>query len=258
MLDEFPTPHPDAPPPRYRTTLLERTLEMRVRTINRRRTTAFLLPPLAAYFALVPLLPRLRSVPGAGSSAISFPLMLFFGLTAAAYVWTARRPFADFGVSRYGLQRSVTAGVLWAVPVCLLGMAAKAAWIAADPSRAGHAILEAGTVAARYSPRAYLGYTVGYLLFTGVQEFVARGVTQTAFEEILPRWQRPLMALLLANLLFALTHLHISPLFAAASFVPGLLWGWLFSRHRNLAGPAVNHALVGLFFYFVLDADLLR
>lgn len=258
MIDDIPTYPPDAPPPRYRTTLLERTLEMRVRAISRKRTTAFLVPPLGAYLVGVLVLPRMPWLPAGGSSVVSFPLAIFFGLTSVAYVLTTRRPFADFGVQRYGMRRAAIGGLLMAVPVCLAAMAAKAIWIAADPARASHAILEAGIVAARYTPLQYLGYSLGYMLFTVVQEFVARGVTQTALGEILPRWHRPTVALLVANLLFAGTHLHISPFFAAVSFVPGLVWGWLFERYRNLAAPVVNHALTGLFAYFVLDADLLR
>lgn len=258
MIDEIPYYPPDAPPPRYHTTLLDRTGEMRVRAINRRRTTAFLVPPLAAYLLLVTVLPRMQGLPAGGSSMVSFPLALFFGLTSVAYVWTARRPYRDYGVQVYGMRPAALAGFLAAVPVCGLAVVAKVLWIRADPARAGHAIFEAGTVAARYTPLQYLGFTTGYLLFTIVQEFVARGVTQTALGEILPRWHRPVIAGVVANLLFAGTHLHISARFAMVSFVPGLVWGWLFWRYRNLAAPVVNHALLGLFAYFVLDADLLR
>lgn len=258
VIDEIPPYPPDAPPPRYHTTLLSRTGEMRVRAINRRRTMLFLVPPLVAYLLLVSLLPRLEGLSAGGSSLMSFPLALFFGLTSIAYISAARRPYRDYGVQLYGMREAAVAGLLTAVPACLLALLAKILWIRADPARAGHAILEAGTVAARFTPLQYLGFTSGYLLFTVVQEFVARGVTQTALGEILPRWHRPLVAALLANLLFAGTHLHISPRFAAIAFVPGLLWGWLFWRYRNLAAPVVNHALLGLFAYFVLDAELLR
>lgn len=38
-----------------------------------------------------------------------------------------------------------------------------------------------------------------------------------------------------------MAHLHISLAFAAASFVAGLGWGWLFAWQRSLVGAAVSH-----------------
>jgi membrane protease YdiL (CAAX protease family) len=36
------------------------------------------------------------------------------------------------------------------------------------------------------------------------------------------------------------------------AFLPGLFWGWLYSRHRTLIGVTISHILIGAWiFYFV-------
>jgi hypothetical protein len=51
-------------------------------------------------------------------------------------------------------------------------------------------------------------------------------------------------------------HLHLSFAFAAAAFVPGLFWGWLFTRHRNLVGPTLSHVVVGTYVFFVMGVPM--
>jgi membrane protease YdiL (CAAX protease family) len=96
-----------------------------------------------------------------------------------------------------------------------------------------------------------------YTAFTFVQELVARGGIQTALERFLPGPRPERRALLLATVLFSATHFHVAPGFALATLVPGLFWGWLYQRHRTLAGVTLNHALVGLYAIFVLGRSVL-
>jgi membrane protease YdiL (CAAX protease family) len=80
---------------------------------------------------------------------------------------------------------------------------------------------------------------------------------QTAFEEFLLGPYRRFLAILVANLVFSMTHVHLSTFFALLVFVPGLVWGWLYSRHRTLLGISVSHIVVGLVAFSIVGFDAL-
>jgi membrane protease YdiL (CAAX protease family) len=63
-------------------------------------------------------------------------------------------------------------------------------------------------------------------------------------------------AIVVCALLFGISHLHISYLFALAALVPGLFWGWLFSRRPNLVGVWLSHVCVGTYVFFILGINL--
>ena len=43
--------------------------------------------------------------------------------------------------------------------------------------------------------------------------------------------------------------------FAVASFVPGLFWGWMYTKHHSLFGVSVSHILVGVWATFVVGIE---
>lgn len=98
---------------------------------------------------------------------------------------------------------------------------------------------------------------IGYLLFCPIQEFVSRGVLQSLFYMFYPgnEFQRNLIAILLSNLIVTLLHAHTSLTFALAAFIPGLFWGWLFARHKNLMCVSLSHMIIGGYSVFVLGID---
>ncbi|WP_078428130.1 type II CAAX prenyl endopeptidase Rce1 family protein [Alkalihalobacterium alkalinitrilicum] len=78
---------------------------------------------------------------------------------------------------------------------------------------------------------------VVYILFSVVQEFIARAGLQSAFYRFLPKAKgNHLKSIILSNLLFAMAHSHIGTLFALAAFAPGLFWaGCLLDKNHSLA-----------------------
>ena len=63
------------------------------------------------------------------------------------------------------------------------------------------------------------------------------------------RWR----AIIVANLIFTISHFHISVLFGILSFLPGLLWGWLFAKYETLAGTILCHLIVGIWCIYCLN-----
>ena len=53
------------------------------------------------------------------------------------------------------------------------------------------------------------------------------------------------VAVLVSNLLFSAMHLFMSLEIALLVFIPGVYFGWLYSRTHNLLGVWIAHALVG-------------
>ena len=111
----------------------------------------------------------------------------------------------------------------------------------------------------RFDLGAFLLFAVLYSIHTPLQEFVARGGLQGTLQQLLPappgrtNWK----AIVISNLLFASAHVYIGFWFCVAAFVPGLFWGWLFSRQRSLVGVTVSHLLVGFWAMFGLGVHML-
>jgi membrane protease YdiL (CAAX protease family) len=95
-----------------------------------------------------------------------------------------------------------------------------------------------------------LGYAVarlfGLTLFVGLpEEMLFRGVFQESFSRI---WN-PRIGLILASVVFGLSHLpkHAPPLnwpYALLATVAGLAYGWVYQRTGRLAAAAVTHGAV--------------
>jgi CRP-like cAMP-binding protein len=115
--------------------------------------------------------------------------------------------------------------------------------------------LDVGTT----SPAPLLEFIVIYALVVPIQELCARGILQSTLERLLQGEKRRVSySIVLANGWFAAMHCHLSPYFgfmALLLFVPGLLWGWLYARHRSLLGIWISHVLIGIWAVKVLGIE---
>lgn len=85
-----------------------------------------------------------------------------------------------------------------------------------------------------------------------MQELIVRGVLQSSFYEFITGRHRNFWAILLSNLLFSITHMHLSLAASFIVFVPGLFWGWLYSRYRTLVGVIFSHLFIGIWAFFIV------
>jgi len=51
--------------------------------------------------------------------------------------------------------------------------------------------------------------------------------------------------------------LQISGILGVIVFLPGLFWGWLYSRHNSLLGVSISHLLIGWSGLFLLNPESL-
>lgn len=84
-----------------------------------------------------------------------------------------------------------------------------------------------------------------YLPVAIFQEFLARGVIQTAIESVLDTRNATFWAIITASALFGLVHIQLSVGVALASFLCSIYWGSLYTRQKSLVGVSLSHFLIG-------------
>ena len=187
----------------------------------------------------------------AGSSTfVSVPLFVLGLVVLGIFMAKTRYPLSFYGLTLQGWRRSLTEGIVFTLPVMALVVGIKVLLIRFSASFADAPVFGYGTPEA---PEVTPLLLLGYVLFVPVQELLNRGAVQTGFEHFFVSKHRTWLAIFFSSLFFATAHLYISPTLAGASFVAGLLWGWLFARHRSLLGVTVSHIILGAWAFFVVD-----
>jgi len=151
----------------------------------------------------------------------------------------------------------------WATRVCnavayslpILALIVLAKWIAIRfLPNFDHLALFSGRLSQCPWKSSYLAQLAIYVVLNPVQEFIARSILQGSLQEFLTGRTRVLKAILISNLLFSTFHLFVSPYFALLSFLPGMFWGWLYSRQRSLIAVSASHTLIGVWALYLVGA----
>jgi len=179
------------------------------------------------------------------TTMVSVPILIFFAVLTFFSIKRSGYSFDRFGITTKNWKKSVFESIIFSIPVMCLIVLGK--WL----------FIEFGTGTDNV-PLFYMGYStqsslgliltvVAYSTFSPIQEFIARGGIQSAFQELLISKHKNLIAVLIANIMFSMTHIHISTVIALVVFIPGLFWGWLYYRHKTLIGVCISHIIIGLF-----------
>jgi CRP-like cAMP-binding protein len=192
------------------------------------------------------------------TTIVSVLVLAFFALLTLMAVRRSGFPFSMYGITLNGWQRATRESVVFTLPLLGAIVLGKLLLIKLHPNMLGEPCF-ALNQSLQLSPLEILLDVTAYALFTPIQEFIARGGVQSAFQQFLVGPHRTGAAIILANLMFSITHIHLSTSIALLVFVPGLFWGWLYSRHKTLLGVCISHFIVGTFaFYVVGFQNLLR
>lgn len=189
------------------------------------------------------------------TSYVSIPLQLIFGIGSWYFIRRSGYPLSTFGLSFRHLISSLVEAVVFTAPALALVTGIKWGLMKAELLAAGPLIAHPAWQERLLSDEVWPKLTI-YALACLVQELVVRSALQSSLEMFLSGPNRVRNAIVLSALLFSVTHLHMSFLFATLAFLPGLFWGWLFSRRRNLAGVTLSHVVVGGFVFFILGVRL--
>nr|WP_264770288.1 CPBP family intramembrane glutamic endopeptidase [Coxiella burnetii] len=93
---------------------------------------------------------------------------------------------------------------------------------------------------------------VAYITFSILQEIMARGVLQTSLQRFFVGKYSIVFSIIMSNLIYASTHVMVSPISAALVFPLGLFFGWLYARHQSLVGVCTAHILIGTFAFYLV------
>lgn len=139
----------------------------------------------------------------------------------------------DMGIRMGNLWRSIAVGLLISVPA-LAAMAYFRTRL--YPELEGTPLLDPQLISLSV-------YT--YILIAALQEWICRGVFLTSIASLMPGKTRPMAAIVISSLVFSTLHLHYSSSLAVVALLTGIVWGWLFLKYRNLAGPFISHFILG-------------
>ena len=234
----------------------EESLDISVRRAAMGEFVVNVLVLLALYAVVVSALPVFSETLSWDVALLSFPLQLVFAVGAWRFIRASGYPLAEFGIGLRNLLGSLLDAALFTAPVLGLVTAFKWIFLQVAPAYSDVPLIEYQDLAARWADPQLKMWLGIYAVSCVVQELIVRGALQSSLEMFLVGRHRQTRAVFVSALLFAVNHLHLSFAFAAAAFLPGLFWGWLFARHRNLVGPTLSHVVVGSYVFFVMGAPM--
>ncbi|WP_244433580.1 cyclic nucleotide-binding domain-containing protein [Azospirillum sp. B506] len=234
---------------------LRRTNEVTVETLRRQLSEAEsrvemskfiyrLLVGLCFYmFALGVTTALSKVVPD--TSLISLPILVGFAFGVWRTVKTSPWPPSTYGFTLENWRGNALEGAVLFIPVALLVVLLKWIGVTFIPALQGAAVFDFPRSTGLFGGEDLLNGSA-FGAFTPIQETIARG-TQASFQLFLTSKHKTLEAIVLSNMLFSATHLHVSIILALAVFPFGLYWGWIFARQGSLVGSSVSHAILGVF-----------
>ena len=208
---------------------------------------------LALYIFLLPLVAVVKPyLPS--DSLISFFFILTYLLISMMIVRESALEPREYGVTIVGWRHAVWRGALLTLPAMALVFALKAGLVLWKPDE--YALFEPGRGLGNdgaFAPGTWLAIVLVYLVLSFAQEFIRCAIQGSLsvfyrVTDVSDAWK----SILVANVVFAALHTHLSNFFALIVFVPGLFWGWLYQRERSFISLAVSHALLGVWGLFVL------
>ncbi|WP_216829634.1 cyclic nucleotide-binding domain-containing protein [Alkalihalobacterium elongatum] len=189
------------------------------------------------------------------STFVDVTLLIGFALVMYAILRKSGYPLKSFGLTLDKWKIHVKDAILLTLPVLFFFLVLKWSIITFIPTFSHIELFNPTAAFAEigFSFSIFLITIIVYILFSVVQEFIARAGLQSAFYRFLPGSKgNHLKSVILSNLLFAMAHSHIGTLFALSAFIPGLFWGWMFARQKSFVGVCVSHMLIGIWVIFIL------
>lgn len=209
---------------------------------------------LCLYVFFLEGMEQYRARRAADTFFVDLPLQLLFGAASIWFIRRSGRPLADFGIGVRHLFRALLEAVLFTIPVLLVVTGAK--WVLQGLVASDRPLLANPDVVVRLLDPGVRWPVTVYAISAGVQELIVRGTVQSSLQRWLDGPRASQMAIVVAALLFGVTHLHIGFVIAMLTVPAGLFWGWLFARQPNLVGVFVSHASVGIWVFFVMGLSV--
>lgn len=196
------------------------------------------------------------SATAASSSYVTIPMTIICAVVFGLMIKFSDLPLAAFGLTTQNWRRAVYEGVVYTSIFLAFITAAKWVELHYLSFLGAKALFEpfAHVKASGGNPTTVWASTLVFYWFivSPLQELIARGALQGSLEVFLTGKRKITVSILVSNLLFATTHLFMSFEVAVIIFLPGLFFGWLYSRNKTLIGVIISHALMGSWVFWIL------
>lgn len=188
------------------------------------------------------------------ASIVSAGIIGIFSGTLVLMIYQSGLPVEIFGMTTKNWKPALLDSLTWTSIVIVVLVLTKWILIQTIPRFHDLALFEFNKV---YSGRQVFNLFL-YGFHSPIQEFVARGVLQGSLQHFFTGKNVNLRAVIVSNALFSATHVHLmNGWLGVLVFIPGLFWGWMYSRNENLLGVSISHILIGWTVLFFLDIESL-
>lgn len=188
------------------------------------------------------------------STIMTSLVMIIFVLLFVRMVKTTGYPLSLFGFTLKKWKKYVIESILFSVLFCLFITFLK--WLCLQNMSifAKESLFQKATLGEYFDT-----YTLIYIAFTPLQCFMAQGAVQAPLLEFLPKniKRTNLLAILVSTMIFAAIHVELNIFYAIGVLLPGLLWAFMFVRHRMLLSVTLSHIIVGVYAFSFLDLTTL-
>lgn len=181
------------------------------------------------------------------TTVVSAPLIIFFSLVFITVMIRMGYPRDFYGLTLKHWKQSLKDALFITPFLMILIVIMKWGLIHVSPAYMNHSLFEMEMNNANTWP-----WMAIYFVLTPFQELIVRGILQSSFEKLLISSSRIYWAIILSNLMFSVTHFHMSVIFGFSAFLGGLFWGWSFAKHRTLLGVSISHVICGIFMLYVV------
>lgn len=193
----------------------------------------------------------------ANNTFLSVGLIFIFALGTFCAMRLTGLPLKQFGITLKDWPKKTLQAIMYTLPPMALFLLIKAylVYFGANPQNVPlFSGFDEGIVDGAFSWEFYLMLISLYIIFSPIQELIARCALQSIFYSFLPGSEtfRKWNAILLSNLIFSSVHSHLSLMFALLTFIPGLFWGWLFHKQHSFIGVSVSHIIIGIWVVFII------
>jgi CRP-like cAMP-binding protein len=184
------------------------------------------------------------------STFVSFAILAVYALWSLFYVRISGLPLGSFGLTLSNLKPAFKKTMIATTGFLVFLFILKGALITWAPEEYGTQLIEWYNTNGKESVWILIAL---YAIHAVMQEFIARGCIQGGLHQFISGKGGQWMAIFLATLMFSSFHLMIDMKLALLTMVPGLFWGYLFYKEKNVLAVGVSHVIIGLVAFFVLN-----
>lgn len=186
------------------------------------------------------------------TTVISVPLIVVFALISYWLMRNVGYPLEMFGLTLKHARLAIKEAMIFTLGFMIVCVWMKLYLLHFSPAYQGKPFIYLSQIGRQYGLPKEIFWIAMYLIFAPLQEFIVRGALQSSLQELLIGKHKVISAIFISNLLFAVTHLHVSISMGLSVFALGLCWGWLYSRNRTLIGVSISHIICGFWAFWVM------